>query len=1075
MKCKAIAAVMALSVMAQQILPGASFALTDALSAKAAEEIVIGDVNADGEVASDDLVQLRDYMMTGMGIASEAWQNSDMNSDGVLDVFDIAILRKKLADKVRAEDYSGLVINEVCSSNKESVKDASGASPDWIELYNASDKAINLSGIGVSDGAKNKFKFAFPEGAVIPAGDYVLIFCDDAVNQAEGEYHAAFKLSADGETVYLTHPEFGELDAVEIPVLDTDVAYGCYPDASEELAYLTCTPGASNNTATNLDIVEMPLFSVEGGFYDAAFGLALSDMNGNEIIYTIDGSDPRNSDTAKSYTGEINIYNNTNDPNKYSAVTDINLSGYKAPKYNVDKGIVVRAVCKTADGKYSDVVTNSYFVGKTAPYYSDFKVVSLATDGDYLFDEDTGVYMVGSKYHDMVASGAFTPLSDKNDIANPTNYNIDGKESEFPVNVQVFENGELAYTGNVGARISGNWSRGFAQKSIRLYARSEYGDSKMKYEFIEGLTDINGNTIEEFDKVTLRNGGTDNQLLHFRDMFIQQLCADRAMDIQAGEPCMVFIDGEFWGFYFIREKQDADYVESHYGIDKDNVTFIKNGELDEGSADLDLEYQELLSWAADADMTSEANYQKVCDSIDIQSFIDMVVIETYINNTDWATDYMNNWISWRATEADASTAFADGKWRYMLYDLDFSADYFDDARTLAGFDTLNSMFTGNDPYNFVPMFYNLLNNENFSKLFYNSYIDIMKNNFDPVDVSEKLDEYVAKYGEAIEATNTRFDQEWVNVNYDAEIEAFRQYFIDRRNLAKTYLDRLFGAEIEMTEGQDIVSNESTWSYYGDASVVKSDGLFTLTANKACANSWDIQSQSQQLTIEKGKTYKVTFEASCTTGTPIGVSINHQLGTSWPSCFSRSGIALTTDFREYSYTFVASHDTAYNWRLCFDYGNGAGVYRIRNASVTEVSYETELVNELGEWDLYNPGNCGSLTVNDVNSVTIETTSLPDEAWEVQGFYSGMVFDAGKTYTYSFTIKSDTNTSVTAHVQKNFGDYEKYSNNEVSVGTTAKTYTFTFTADDSCIDASLCFDCGSALGTIEISDISIICKN
>ena len=77
----------------------------------------------------------------------------------------------------------------------------------------------------------------------------------------------------------------------------------------------------------------------------------------------------------------------------------------------------------------------------------------------------------------------------------------------------------------------------------------------------------------------------------------------------------------------------------------------------------------------------------------------------------------------------------------------------------------------------------------------------------------------------------------------------------------------------------------------DAKVSKSDGTFTLTANKACLNSWDIQSQSKTFTIEKGKTYKVTFEASCSTGTPIGVSINHQVGTSWPSCFSKSSQSL----------------------------------------------------------------------------------------------------------------------------------------------------------------------------------------
>ncbi|MBR3760506.1 MAG: CotH kinase family protein [Ruminococcus sp.] len=1068
MKGKIIAAVTAISVLAQPVITGTPEASVKSVIAQAASSVVAGDVNADGIVSIADLVMLQNHILRGNGISADSWQNADLDGDSVIDSFDVALLRQIILRNNGLQEFSGLLINEVCSSAKESVKDAAGESPDWIEIYNSSDKAMDISGIGLSDGAKKKFKFAFPEGTIIPADGYILVYCDDAVNEAEGEYHAAFKLSADGESVYMTHPDYGEIDFVKVPLLDEDVTWGRFANGSDNFTYLSYTPGKTNDTAEDLTPVEMPRFSAEGGFYDDAFGLTLSDAFGSEIIYTTDGSDPRTSETAKPYASEIKIYNNTSDPNVYSAITDINLSGYKAPKNSVDKGIIVRAVCRTAEGKFSDVATNSYFVGKNADYYTDFKVVSLSTDSDYLFDKDNGFYMVGKNYRDLVSSGKFI-LRDANDASNPTNYNIDGKESEFPANVQVFEEGKLVYTNDVGARLSGNWSRGFAQKSIRLYARSEYGDSKLKYEFIEELTDINGDPIKEFDKVTLRNGGTDNQLLHFRDLLIQSLCTDRALAVQAGEPCIVFIDGEFWGFYFIREKQDADFVEAHYGIDKDNVTFIKNGELDDGSKELDSEYKEFLKWAGSADMTNSANYQKVCDALDIQSLIDMVVIETYINNVDWATEYMNNWITWRATEPDEKLEYADGKWRYMLYDLDFSADYFDDARSLVGFDSLNNLYMGGDPYNFVPMFYNLLNNKDFADQFYNSYIDIMKNNFEPVRVSAKLDEFVEKYKEIIMITNTRFDQEWVNLNYDAEIEAFRQFFIGRRNLAKMYLDRLYGKETNLTVGSDILSDESGWSYYGDAKVSKSDGTFTLTANKACLNSWDIQSQSKSFTIEKGKTYKVTFEASCTTNSPIAVTINHQVGNSWPSCFSKSGINLTNDFKEYSFTFVSAHNTASDWKLCFDFGNGAGVYTIRNASITPISFDTELVNGVGYWELFDPAGYGEFTVNAPDSITVKKNT---DGGEVQPFYSGIVLDAGKNYTLSFTAKSDTNRDISVNV---WTDKDEIITENASVGTSAKKFTYTFTADEQCMDASIFFICGGDAGTIEISDISLICKN
>lgn len=1068
------AAVIALALVSQQISPCISQVSADYASPISASSVSAGDVNADGKVSMDDLVPLRDYLMTGNGISADSWRNSDMNSDGSLDIYDLVILRKMLSDNIGIENYSGLLINEVCTSSKESVKDAAGESPDWIEIYNSSDKVMDISGIGLSDGAKNKFKFTFPEGTKIAADSYMLVYCDDAVNQSEGEYHAAFKLSSTGETVYLTHPEYGEIDSVAVPELDEDVTYGRYKNGSDNFTYLTYTPCKTNDTASIVEQSEKPLFSAEGGFYDNEFSLQLISTSESVILYTTDGSDPRTSDSVKKYAGTIRIYNNTNDKNIYSAITDITLGDYSAPKNPVDKGIVIRAVCRKADGTFGDVVTNTYFVGKNKPYYSDFKVVSLSTDSSNLFDENTGIYVVGKNFHNLVASGQFV-LKDNNDASNPTNYNQSGSENEIPVNIQVFEKGKLAYTGDVGARISGNWSRGYAQKSIRLYARSEYGDSDMKYEFIEGLEDINGNSIDKFDKVTLRNGGTDNQLLHFRDMFIQELCADRAMDIQAGEPCTLFIDGEFWGFYFIREKQDTDYVESHYGIDKNNVTFIKNGELDDGSSALDREYRDLLKWAATADMTNDSNYKKVCDSIDIQSFIDMVTIETYINNTDWATDYMNNWISWRATTPDDTCDYSDGKWRYMLYDLDFSADYFDDARTLAGFDTLNNMFTGSNPYNFVPMFYNLMNNKTFSKHFFESYTEIMRVNFAPYKVSKKLDEYVAKYKDVITETNTRFSQEWVNTNYDKEIETFRQYFINRRNLAKMYLDKLYGKEYEMNYGPDILSDESKWSFYGEASANKSNNEFKITTHEECKNSWDIQSQSQQFTIEKGRTYTVTFEAACSTSKTIGVTINHNVGTSWPSCFSKSGIALTPQFREYSYTFVSGHDSASDWRLCIDYGKGIGEYTIRNASIKMISYDTELINEVGQWQLNASDDNADLSVDSVNSITVNTHSISDSSLEVEAFYSGLVLDAGKTYTVSFTVKSDSNSDAVVKLQKNFDYYDIYHQENISIGTTPKTYKFAFKANEQCMDASLCFDCVDSAGTVEISDISIICTN
>ncbi|MDO4484329.1 MAG: lamin tail domain-containing protein, partial [Clostridia bacterium] len=120
--------------------------------------------------------------------------------------------------------YQGLVISEIMPDNKTSVPDQDGKYPDWVEIWNSSDKDISLKGVGLSDDG-NSIRFLFPD-VILPADGRVIVFCDDTNMAEPGKpYHAKFKLSSVGETVYLYDPNAFTLDSVTYPIMSSDESY----------------------------------------------------------------------------------------------------------------------------------------------------------------------------------------------------------------------------------------------------------------------------------------------------------------------------------------------------------------------------------------------------------------------------------------------------------------------------------------------------------------------------------------------------------------------------------------------------------------------------------------------------------------------------------------------------------------------------------------------------------------------------------------------------------------------------------------------------------------------------------
>ena len=547
-----------------------------------------------------------------------------------------------------------------------------------------------------------------------------------------------------------------------------------------------------NNDIKNGRIV----FSKPSGFYDENFTLNIR-APANEIYYTLDGTEPvRGNENTFRYEGGIEISDATSHENVHSMRTDVSHSfneellakyasgyeskNYKVPDFPVDKCTILRAAYYTENGERSDIETASYFVGyKGRRGYDRIKVVSVVTDPANLFDYEKGIYVTGKTFDDFAAKDPFH----NGDIWYrhiwwwwDSNYNQRGREWERPVNVQFFdEKGSLLLQQEAGIRIQGGGSRGFLPKSLNLYARKDYdGNSSFHYDFF--------NTGFEPKRITLTTGGDDFYTKQ-KDRLVSELADGQGFATMHYVPCLLFLDGEFWGVYHITEKYDEKYFSYYYDVPEEDVIDIKSKGVEVGIEDDMKLLNAMKEFITENDMSDPENYAKACELIDMDSFINYYAVLIYCARCgDWPN---GNYAVWRTRKiASKDSPYMDGRWRWVLFDVNSAAI----SSALKDNDTLNYVLN-KDP---SPLFVSLCKNDTFRQQFSDRILEYGRTIFSPESIDEKLDLYAEEIADAMEINYLRFFGEDADLDFaqitDSEIRGF---FENRYSVVEKMLEEHF--------------------------------------------------------------------------------------------------------------------------------------------------------------------------------------------------------------------------------------------------------------------------------------------
>lgn len=452
------------------------------------------------------------------------------------------------------------------------------------------------------------------------------------------------------------------------------------PETTQATETVISAPADKNYIFTS----NAPVFSLDHSFYNADISVELKTAESAEIYYTLDGTDPDR--TAHLYSEPLLFERE---------VTDF------------PKAHTVRAKAYYADGTESDVSVHTYFIAAGASERFSEYVFSVSGDPAVLTEKPDGIFY-------------------------GENYKNRGRESEREVYLSAWNpKGEQILGQYCGVRIYGGASRESSIKSMKLFARKSYQSGVGAFHtdlFQTPLADNSGEVITEYDKLVLRNSGNDFQFAFIRDELCQTLAMQAGFaDYQAVVPAVCYLNGEYYGLFWLHESYCDDYFKDKYPNDAAMGKFIvcegtdteKTVDEEDSESVHAVEFNDMYNTYAAADLTDDAVYEQLCALMDVENYLDYFAFNIYINNRDWPQNNMRCYRYAIPAEETAGDGVYDGKWRFLLHDMDYSMGMYEQPELQPHYNNLSRILTEGDERH-SPLFAALMEREDCRSYFSDS-------------------------------------------------------------------------------------------------------------------------------------------------------------------------------------------------------------------------------------------------------------------------------------------------------------------------------------------------------------------